>query len=110
VTLPEPRSEGHRLLLAHHARRPAMLLARRLDTPERTVREWLRGVTPRWHWRERLQAVLGIPELSWFDPPQAPETPPGNSVGGSVAGGGRFSTQKPPKSESVTPERSPNET
>lgn len=33
-----------------------------------------------------------------------------NSSEGSVAGGGRFSTQTPPKSESVTPERSPNET
>lgn len=110
MTLPEPRSEGHRLLLAHHARRPARLLARRLDTPERTVRAWLGGVTPRWHWRERLQAVLGIPELSWFEPPKALQPPPPNSVGGSVAGGGRFSTQKPPKSESVTPERSPNET
>lgn len=110
MTSAEPRSEGHRLLLASYARRPARLLARRLDTPERTVRGWLGGVTPRWHWRERLQAVLGIPELSWFDPPQAPQTPPGNSVGGSVAGGGRFSTQTAVKSEVVTPERSPNET
>lgn len=72
----DPRNEGHRLLLGLYEHRPARLLARKVNAPVRTVRDWLAGSVPLWRYRERLAAELGIGLTSWFEP--AKEAPRGS--------------------------------
>ncbi len=86
-----PRTEAHRLLLAHVRGRPASILARRMKVPERTVRGWLEGRVPSWHYRAALAELLGIEWPLWFRPPSASEdgamiAPNGGSDAGHVTG------------------------
>jgi hypothetical protein len=58
-------TEGHRLLREARASRPALLLARRVGCPVRTMRGWLGGRVPRYAWRVVLDRVFGIPLTAW---------------------------------------------
>ncbi len=86
-----PRTEAHRLLLAHVRGRPASILARRMKVPERSVRGWLEGRVPTWRYRIALTELLGIEWPLWFRPPSACEdgttsAPDGGSEAAHVTG------------------------
>lgn len=96
---------GHALLVAWARGRPARILATLIGAPERTVRGWLAGRMPLWHYRDKLTRLAGIPWQAWQVPAEPSSTaPPGNSVGDVETKGCRFLRQIGSKSQTVTDE------
>lgn len=89
---------AHRLLLEWVRGRPARIIATLVGAPERTVRGWFAGRVPLWAYRDALERLAGIPWPLWQ---VSEETPPQNSLGGSVTKGSRFSRAISSKSEIV---------